>query len=582
MNLSQNITKNIKSFLAYRIFFILLIFTTLPFFIYDIFLYITEYYQEKAQVIKTNSFIASQIRKNLEKDLELKEQILDLTLDAIDQNKINLDRYLADIASQFKIENLFYAVYKNNDLVIQKSAKDEINKKNINSIRTILNKRTALFTNSTLLCNDCIYFSKTIFENNKPAGVVVLSVLQKEFMDFSKEDLPANLEISIIDLSGKVIISTDPSLKYLNLKNKTQKIIVKDSIDDNAYTLVLSMDIKSVQLIHLKNYFLKHGLFLVIAFSLLMAAAFILIKILSKPADSLLNVMHDIKTGDMEVRYQKHRMGFEINYLGFTFNEMMDTLILHQKQIEKEKLDKLKYQQELATAQELQLSLLPDNSLHIKGIDLAFGNIYAKEVGGDFYDFIEKDGKLFFVIADIASKGILACLYALTLRSIVRSFATYFSDLNSIILNTNKLFIKDAAKNYMFATAFFGLYDKNTKKLEYCNCGHMPAILRRKNDSLEFLTTKGHALGIEDFNTIEINHTTLKKDDLLFLYTDGIIDAINLDNKFFGEKNLQEFIKNTHDLKSKEVVKNLFYKLNVYSKDTSQYDDATVVVFTII
>ncbi len=584
MNLSQKMTKNIKSFLAYRIFFIILLLTTLPLFIYQIILYITEYSQKKEELFKGNSILSNQIKKNIEYDLMLKEVILDLVIDEIELKKgnININNYLTKIEKEFNLQALFYATIQNDNLIVKNGAKDQIIGRQINSIKNILKNKNALFRSEQLFCSDCIFFSKTVFQNQKPIGVVVLGILQKEFLDFSKDEIPQNLEISIVDSFGQVIISTNKNYKYLQVKDDTKNLIVKDSIKDTSYSLILSVDSKSIHQMHFENYFLKHGLVSLIVFILLFVITIILIKILAKPINSLLNTMHGVKTGDLQKRYEEQKMGFEINYLGSIFNEMMDSLIIQQHQIEKEKIDKLKYLQELTIAQEIQTSLLPDKELSIKNLDLAFGNIFAKEVGGDFYDFIEKNGKVFFVIADIATKGILACLYALTLRSIIRSFATSFLDLDKIIINTNKLFIKDAEKNCMFATAFFGLYDINTKKLEYCNCGHMPAILRKIDGTLEFLTTKGKALGIEDFKELKVNHITLKKDDLLFLYTDGIIDAVDVNNKFFGEKNLHEFIKKTHDLKSKEIVKNLFNSLKIYSKETSQYDDAAIIVFRII
>ncbi len=94
-----------------------------------------------------------------------------------------------------------------------------------------------------------------------------------------------------------------------------------------------------------ENYFLKHGLVSLIVFILLFVITIILIKILAKPINSLLNTMHGVKTGDLQKRYEEQKMGFEINYLGSIFNEMMDSLIIQQHQIEKEKIDKLKYLQ---------------------------------------------------------------------------------------------------------------------------------------------------------------------------------------------------------------------------------------------
>ncbi|EKE04662.1 MAG: sigma regulatory family protein-PP2C phosphatase [uncultured bacterium] len=582
MNLTQNKTKNIKSFLPYRIFFSVFFLITLPLFIYAVVLYVAEYSQKKDEVFNANSFIANQIKLNIEEDFIIKQQILNLTADEVSLKKGDINNFFKSIAKQFNLLSLFYAEYENNNLVIKNAADKETIGKKVNVIEKIIKNRVAFFKSKSLNCSNCIYFSKSIFDNNNIVGVIVLSVLQKDFLEFSQKDLPINLEISIINPKDQVIVSTNAKYKYLDSIDNKNKLITKDSIYDNAYFLITAVDSKNIQLLHLKNYFLKHGIILGITFFVLFIAAWLLIKVLAKPIDELMHAMHSVKNGDVDARYTKHKMGFEINYLGDIFNKMMDSLLYHQNEIQKAKIDKLQYLRDMKIAQDIQLSLLPDKELNIKNMDLAFGNIYAKEVGGDFYDFIEKDGKVFFIIADIASKGIEACLYALTLRSIVRSFATTVGDLEQIILSSNKLFLEDAVKNNMFATAFFGVLNIPEKKMQYCNCGHMPAILRKEDKKIEFLKTRGKALGIEKLDNVEINEVILQDKDLIFLYTDGVIDAIDVNNKFYGENNLLEFIKNTNGLKAQEVVTNLFEKLKNYSKNSLQYDDATVVVFRII
>lgn len=582
MNLAQKSAKNTKSFLHYRIFFAVLFLIELPLIIYAAVLYVAEYSQKKNEIFNTNKFIANQVKRNIEEDFNLKQQVLNLVLDEINFKKGDVNNFLVNIVKQFNLQSLFYATHQNDSLIIRNASKEQNIGKNVDAIKDILSNKTALFKSMNLKCSDCVYFSRAVFEDEKPVGAIVLSVLQKDFLGFSKNELPLNLEISITDPQKKVIVSTNQKYKYLDPIDNTDKIITKNSVNDNAYFLITAVGNQNMRLAHLKSYFVKHGLILGITFFSLLLATLLLITILAKPIDELLKVMRGVKGGKVKTRYKEHKMGFEINYLGTVFNEMMDSLIYHQHEIEQAKIDRLQYLQEIKIAEDIQLSLLLDKELTTKHLDLAFGNIYAKEVGGDFYDFIEKDKKVFFVMADVATKGIEACLYALTLRSIIRSLATTMSDLGDIILNSNKLFIKCSAKNNMFATAFFGLYDVTAKKLQYCNCGHMPAILRKKDGKIQFLKTPGGALGIEKFDQVQINQIILQKKDLLFLYTDGVIDAIDMNNKFFGENKLLEFIKITHDLKANEIVESLFYNLKLYSKDAPQYDDATVMAIKII
>jgi len=470
------------------------------------------------------------------------------------------------------------------DLVIKNSSNRDLVGQNANFLKNILNEKKSLFTNDLLKCPNCIFLSRTIYNQNKMSiGAVILGFLkQKLINDAAYKDMPYKVDISLVDNFSRVLISNDKSLKNLNINDKSKKnILVTKQLEGYKYSIVLSVENGHVLKSHIKSYFFKHTLVLSIVFIILIILSYIIIKLLASPVKQLLETMKYIREGKLFKRYEAQKLGFEINYLGSFFNEMMDSLIIQQKQIEQEKLDKLKYIEEMKIAQEIQESLLPQKPPRIRDVDIAFGNIFAKEVGGDFYDFIQKDDKVFFVIADIASKGILACLFALTLRSIIRAFASNTTDLEKVIVETNKLFIKDTKLNFMFSTAFFGVYDIKSKNLQYSNCGHLPAILRKKDGTLDYLTTEGKVLGIEDFDKIEVKNIDLEKDDLLFLYTDGITDAINIKNEFFSQKNLEDFIKNIQDISSKEIIDNLFDTLKNYSQDAIIYDDMTAFVWRI-
>ncbi|NGX29981.1 MAG: hypothetical protein K940chlam4_00822, partial [Candidatus Anoxychlamydiales bacterium] len=471
-----------------------------------------------------------------------------------------------------------YFDFSQNNLFIMNSTKQNLIGKNLNNLKNILNQKNSLFATNLLSCKNCIYFSKTIYQNNYPKGAYVLSFFKDEIIsDLPQDKYFKNIDLKILDSSNNIVLSNVD----LASNESTNQLTAKKDLKKLNLELVLSLDQKYLKTFHQQNFVFKHIFILSIVFVILLILTWIIISFISKPIKKLLLTMKHVKEGDLNKRYKKQKFGFEINYIGSFFNNTMDSLIAKQKEVEKEKMEKQRYVQELEIAEDIQISLLPQKPLDIKDVEISFGNLFAKEVGGDFYDFFLKDGKIFFVIADIATKGILACLYALNLRSTIRSYATTIDNLDEIIIKTNNLFYKDAKEKSMFATAFFGIYDLKSKNLKYSNQGHMSAILRKEDSTITELTTKGMALGVEETEKVSINEITLQKNDLLFLYTDGIIEAIDKNNKFFGKENLVNLIKDTKDLKASQIVENLFAKLEEFSKDADQFDDMTALAFKI-
>ncbi|HEU64238.1 MAG TPA: HAMP domain-containing protein [Chlamydiae bacterium] len=578
MNLAQSKTKNIKSFFAYRIFFIILILVVLPLIIYLSILYRSEYKEQKQDFLITMDMLSTQISKNIEDNLKFKNEILDFAINEINRNGLNINKCFEKITMQFNLQDLLYFDFSQNNLFIMNSTKQNLIGKNLNNLKNILNQKNSLFATNLLSCKNCIYFSKTIYQNNLPKGAYVLSFFKDELIsDLPQDKYFKNIDLKILDNSKNIVLSNVD----LASNESTNQLTAKKDLKKLNLELVLSLDQKYLKTFHQQNFVFKHIFILSIVFVILLILTWIIISFISKPIKKLLLTMKHVKEGDLNKRYKKQKFGFEINYIGSFFNNTMDSLIAKQKEVEKEKMEKQRYVQELEIAEDIQISLLPQKPLDIKDVEISFGNLFAKEVGGDFYDFFLKDGKIFFVIADIATKGILACLYALNLRSTIRSYATTIDNLDEIIIKTNNLFYKDAKEKSMFATAFFGIYDLKSKNLKYSNQGHMSAILRKEDSTITELTTKGMALGVEETEKVSINEITLQKNDLLFLYTDGIIEAIDKNNKFFGKENLVNLIKDTKDLKASQIVENLFAKLEEFSKDADQFDDMTALAFKI-
>jgi sigma-B regulation protein RsbU (phosphoserine phosphatase) len=292
--------------------------------------------------------------------------------------------------------------------------------------------------------------------------------------------------------------------------------------------------------------------------------------------------MQRVQEGAIHVRYTPDWMGFEINALGRQFNETLDTLLLQMQEAEKERVAREKLREELRIGHEIQASLLPAHIPEIKELNIGAGYLPALEVSGDFYDlFLLENGSLFLAMADTAGKGISGCLYSLGLRSALRSFAAVSTDLSEIVLRANDLFWVDVKNTGMFVTLWAGIYHPKTRLLTYCNQGHTPACLMR-GDHLQELTTPGIALGAQKFTAVMVESVTLQLQDLLFLYTDGVIEAHNSDQQLFGLPRLRALLSRTHAKAPSLIIDQLLEELRLFSGPVAQHDDITALAVRIL
>lgn len=292
------------------------------------------------------------------------------------------------------------------------------------------------------------------------------------------------------------------------------------------------------------------------------AAVFLLIRRISRPLRTLSHTMRRIGSGDLEARYEADRMGFELNELGESLNEMVISLKAN-----------IERQQELLVGQKVQRSLLPTSFPTGAALDIAARFVPARDVGGDLYDLYPlPDGRLLICMADGSGKGIFACLYALLLRSYLRSAAML--PLSDMVARVNDLLMCDTGESGAFVTAWIGLLDPATRGLEYINCGHNPALLLKGDGSIEELTTSGIALGVAPFDP-EAATCTLLKGEMLVTYTDGIVEAHSPAGELYGIARLKETLSRGS---SHAVADTVLAGALAFAADTPQHDDIALLV----
>ncbi len=247
---------------------------------------------------------------------------------------------------------------------------------------------------------------------------------------------------------------------------------------------------------------------------------------------------------------------------------------LNNQAIEKEKME-----QELNVAASIQKMILPETLPKINGYDLAGTNIPSKEVGGDYYDCFDLGkGKYALIIADVAGKGIGAALLVSTLDAALYSYLEFDIPLTEMSDRLNKLIYKSSPSD-KFITFFIAVLDSKTGELDIVNAGHNPIFLLRKDGKLEKIDAGGVGLGMFDFGIPYTGEKSIiNSGDKLFLYTDGIPEAMNKNEEEYSDERMINFFQSNSHLSSDEFVKSIVQDVKAHVGSALQSDDITAMI----
>lgn len=451
----------------------------------------------------------------------------------------------------------------------------------------------------------CLVLARTMpidLEKSQQPTAIVLSVTGIDNLlsriSIIQSSYEANL--SILNSQGKVLSSTNGSYvsKYINYEQGAYIQLQNSTLGENGlyfkkdgklrfavlskYTpadVFFLLDVPEYSV--LKHWYLYLRKMIILFLSVLViggCAVVIVTHRISKPLRRLIKCMIEVGSGDLSERYKPDAMGFELNQVGQAFNQMVESLINNMKNLEEEKIKREVYIKELQIGQNAQQSLLPKNFPDVPFLDIDAGCIPASEVGGDFYEvFKDQSDRMLICVADTSGKGISACIFSLSFRSMLRSFFYSGNSLEEIIHKCNELFIRDTADSGMFVTAWIGIIDLKTNELQFSNCGHVPTILYQSSSTTEMLSSEGMALGVSTFKPV-VKSIKFGEGDTLLLYSDGIIEAHSPTNELFGESRLIKLLTETSWYTCKELVRNIQREVRDFSDAKPQHDDLTVLV----
>src|SRR5208337_1283541 len=238
-------------------------------------------------------------------------------------------------------------------------------------------------------------------------------------------------------------------------------------------------------------------------------------------------------------------------------------------------------EQEMQIARQVQSRLLPQQAPSLKTLDCSGKCIQTLSVGGDYYDFLDfGSGRLGLVLADISGKGMSAALLMANLQANLRGqYALALEDIPNLLRSVNRLFYRNTEASH-YATMFFAVYDDETRRLRYVNCGHNPPMLLRANGEIERFNATATVLGLFEEWDCNVVESELAKGDVLVIYTDGVSEAGESDigdSEEFGEERLIAAIRKYQQQSAGEIMEGILGDVQQFSPD-EQADDMTLIV----
>lgn len=246
--------------------------------------------------------------------------------------------------------------------------------------------------------------------------------------------------------------------------------------------------------------------------------------------------------------------------------------------------DRVVMKRDLEIAKDIQTWLLPGTPLQIPGYGIAYATRPANTVAGDYYDVILRPGptlpedRVLFVVADVAGKSIPAAMLMATFQASLRTLSNSHEPLAQVVADLNRYACSNSQGGARFTTAFLAELDPTTGELVYVNAGHNVPILRRKSGVIERPEVGGIPVGILAEAPYQVGTTRLDAGDLLVIFTDGVVEAVNATGEEYDEPRLVRVVDRFSGSPPAELVRGLLVELDAFVGNTPQHDDMTCLL----
>ena len=335
---------------------------------------------------------------------------------------------------------------------------------------------------------------------------------------------------------------------------------------------------------------IKQQVLIFAIFLLSILVARILVDRISRPLNQLADYTHSFASQDFdanvgipgEIEALPEKSKDEIGKLAASFINMKQTLQRYLYDLRETTASKERIESELKIAHDIQMSMVPKTFPPFperQELDIYATLVPAREVGGDFYDFFFIDEqRLCFAIGDVSGKGVPAALFMALTKTLFRATGGRQNAAADLILSRLNTEICRDNDSCMFVTAFCGILDVQTGRVDYSNAGHnLPYVI--SNGVVTALSNKGGmALGVADSANYGAGHIVLKPGDRLILYTDGVTEAMDRKDELFSEGRLEATLRGLNGWSSQEVVDRVVKDVQRFAADVPQSDDITLLV----
>jgi sigma-B regulation protein RsbU (phosphoserine phosphatase) len=326
----------------------------------------------------------------------------------------------------------------------------------------------------------------------------------------------------------------------------------------------------------------RHVLMIGVAgLSIVLIMIVVISRSITKPLRLLAGATKDIAVGNLDTEIPAPKSGDEVGKLTESFIFMERSLKNYIKELTETTAAKERIESELAVAREIQMSILPKIFPPFpsrKEFEIFASIEPAKEVGGDFYDFFfVDDDHLFFCIGDVSGKGVPASLFMAVTKTLIKAKTTDgMAPRETLSLVNSDLCVDNDTA--MFVTIFSGILNARTGEFLYSNGGHNPPFIYSKNLGLIVVEdNSGTALGISEKSTYSTGRTTLKPGDGIFLFTDGVTEAMDSAGKMYSEERLMNFLATQREFNPEDITRGTLAEIINFSSGTPQADDITVM-----
>lgn len=452
---------------------------------------------------------------------------------------------------------------------------EEIDYKNEEWYQRTIATTSVVFNNSyrdVLSDKDIISVEKAIIANGEAQGIIVIEIYV-DSLNANNINLepPSGVNLFITDTNGKIIYNARSKQFDKNVaKEGTLESFLSESRSRHSGRGEYIYNGNEYRCFYKKVKDTSFTLYVSIRENRLFESVNKLKKLVDDKNDSLLGLVYSLSRNMYIFVLLIVVIGIAIlSYVAKRISKMLEAPIHELSGI-------------LEQASKIQQDMLPEEFSKIsnrRDIEIYAKNVPESEVGGDFYDYIIRNNKLYLMIADVSGSGMPAALFMAKTNTLLKAAIKQSESPRVILSYANSELCKNNKECYFVTIALYCI-DLKTRKVVYSNSGHEDSIIIKHNNEIVLKNeVRSAPLGLDEFSNYDEEEFELDEGDILFLYTDGVVEAINKDKELFGMDRLKNELNALGAIDTKSIVLDIEKKINEFAIGLEQYDDITMLCF---